>query len=69
MHSIELHFPYREEFLGYQKQYSRMFRKMYSNPELMDDDTFMKECIDRNPLLDASMFGFAKIQIRLAGKA
>ena len=65
MHSIELHFPYREEFLGYQKQYSRMFRKMYSNPELMDDDTFMKECIDRNPLLDASMFGFAKIQLKM----
>ena len=66
MHSIELHFSEEMgEFLGYQKQYSRLFRKMYSNLELMDDPTFKKECLAKNPLLDVMAWDSAKIQIKM----
>lgn len=66
MHSIELYFSdERSEFLGYQKQYSRMFRKMYSNLELMEDPTFKKECLDKNPLMDVMSWDSAKIQIKM----
>ena len=65
MNSIELYFPHRVEFLGYQKQYSRLFRRMYSNRELMDDPIFIEGCLEKNKLMDASMYGFAKIQMNM----
>jgi hypothetical protein len=65
MHSIELYIPECKEFLVYQRQYSSLFRKVYSNAELMEDKIFKKECVERYDLLDAATYDNIKIQVRM----
>lgn len=65
MLSIKLHFRERKEFLGYQKQFSRCVRRLYSNADLLADELYRKETLTKHPLMDASLWDSICIYVKM----
>ena len=63
MHSIKLYFPERKELLLYQYQYSRCFRKMYSNIDNLDElkDSLLLRC----QLIDVGVYDYISTEVEL----